>query len=172
MRKILLILAVVVCVGVAGTALAVGTHNANDVTGTITTDKCFILSFDGSSTDLALTLDETKPEYYTIVCNIDKSATATGTGTLTIALNPSSGKSLANVTVELFTDSNCTTHLQQNAANVSVSGGATSQSVSVTGISAAQTTYYAKITLSPLGETDPATIEGELQLDFVGANVN
>ena len=172
MKHILLILAVVVCVAVAGTALAVAYYNASNVSGTITTDSYMVLSFDGSSTANALTLDAATPNYYTIVCKIDKSASATGTGTLTLALNPdtTNSKTLANVSVALFTDSACTTPLQVNAENVVLSGAAASASVSVANIPST-TTYYAKITLaSGLSQEQLAAIGGELQLDFVRVN--
>ncbi len=171
MKKILLILAIVVCVAVAGSALAVAYYDAQSVSGTITTDSYMVLSFDGSSTATALSLDAATPSYYTIVCKMDKSAGATGTGTLTIALKPDTenNKTLANVSVALFTDSAYTTPLQVNSADAVLNGAAANASISVANIPAT-TTYYAKITLaSGLTQEQLGAIAGELQLDFVRA---
>lgn len=114
MKKILLIVAVVVCVAVAGTALALTQFNsATPVSGTLTADTYLALDW-GECTTGDLVLEEGVYTTYTIAYTVTKSTNAPA-GTLTLSISNSAPKSVEYVNVALFTDSNCTTPLKLNA---------------------------------------------------------
>lgn len=142
MKKILLILAVVVCVAVAGSALAVAYNNATSKVGHISADTYIALDWGANnSSTTSLELEEGVPSYYTIDCTVVKSTNAAATGTLTIALQDSNeaNKSLDNVTVTLYSDSN-----YQNAVAGKTQKG--EGSITITGLTA-NATYYAKVSV-------------------------
>lgn len=167
MKKILLILAIVVCVAVAGSALAVAYNSASPITGTVAADSAFILSLD-QCVQTPVTLEPGTPEVYTIQCDVSKSASvlATQTATLTITLSDAGGddpaQDLDDVTVALFSDINCT----QAIAGKTQTGAGT---ISVTGINAT-TTIYARISCpNNLSEADINAVGGNMTITFTVA---
>lgn len=162
MKKILLIVAVVLCVAIAGTALAVSYNSADPITGSLAADQYLKLGLDSCSTT-DITVNPGTPQVYTIQCDVTKSATVSDTGTLTITLaDAGAGQDLDDVTIALFTDSACTSAV---AGKVQTGAG----SISVTGIDTT-TTYYAKISVpSTLSEDDCEDCGGTMTLSFVKA---
>lgn len=159
MKKILLIVAVALCVAVASTALALTVNNATQVTGTLEADKYLALSIGGTA-DLAVTVKDGDPAYYTINCVVAKSASVSDSCTLTITLaNTSEEVTLGAVTVTLYSDE---TH-ENPVASGSRKGAGT---ITVSGITAT-TPYYAVITLdSGLNSTQTANVGGTMTLSF------
>ena len=157
MKKILLIIAAVVCVVIAGTALAVNYNSASPVTGTLTADTYFALSLDNCSTS-SVTLSEGVPTVYTIQCDVTNVGTSE-TADLIITLTDGAEQDLDDVTVALFTDANCT----QAVAGKTQTGAGT---ITVSGISAT-TTYYARITIANgLDSADFAACGGTMALNL------
>lgn len=162
MKKMLLIVAVVLCVAIAGTALAVSYNSASNVTGTLTADTYLLLGLESCS-EAAITVNPGTPQVYTIQCDVTKVGTFADTATLTITLTDAgSGQDLDDVTVALFTDAECTSAV---AGKTSTGAG----TISVTGITAT-TTYYAKISVpSSLGEDECDAVGGTMTLAFAKA---
>ena len=163
MKKILLILAIVVCVGVTGTALALTNyHSADSITGTVAADSALILSL-GQCVDTDIELEPGVPEKYTIVCDVTRSAHAGNqTGTLTITLaNAGGGQDLDDVTVTLYNNIACS---EEYAIEGKVQHGA--GTITITGISVS-TTYYALITTPNLSDDDAEDVGGTMTLHFV-----
>ena len=161
MKKILLIVAVVLCVAVAGTAFAITRNQADPVNGTLAADTMFVLSLDSCSTaNIALTAGT--PTEYTIQCDITKSNSANYNGTLTVTLADSAPKDLDDVTITLYSDA----QHEHEVANATCTGAG---SFTVTGISAS-TPYYALITLANnLSESDTQNVGGTMTLAFAKA---
>lgn len=161
MKKILLIVAVVLCVAIAGTALAVSYNSATPITGSLAADQYLKLGLDSCS-ETAITVNPGTPVVYTIQCDVTKSTSVTDTGTLTITLANVGEQDLDDVTVALFTDAACTSAV---AGKTQTGAG----SISVTGIDTT-TTYYAKISVpSALTEADCTACGGTMTLSFVKA---
>ena len=166
MKKTLLIIAIVLCVAVAGTALALTVNNASNVTGTLTADSYLALSLDGSSSAASISVADGDPGYYTIVCNVTKSASVTDNGTLTITLaNTSESVTLGAVTVTLYEDelhnTPVTSGSRKGAGTITVSNISTT------------TTYYAVVTLdSGLNENQTNAVGGTMTLSFAKPTVN
>ena len=159
MKKILLIIAVVLCVAVAGTALAVTFNSASNVTGTLTADSYVNLSLEGSTT-ADVTIDPGTASSFTIVCTIDRSTSAASEkGNLVITLTDSEdvGISLDAVTVALYNDAAFTDPVD----GASRTGAGT---ITVSNIDSASKTFYARI-IAPAG-TDVATVGGTMSLAF------
>jgi hypothetical protein len=163
MKKILLIVAVVLCVAVAGAAIAVTYNDATTINGTLTADSYLELSLDNCSTT-AINLVEGEPTKYTIQCDLTKSENGLGDGTCTLTITLANGVStdLDDVTIAIYTDPNCTIAVE----------GATRKgegAVTVTGITTSKT-YYAKLTLdNGLDESETANVGGTMTLSFAKA---
>ena len=154
MKKILLIVAVVLCVAVAGTALAVTYNSATNATGTLTADTYLALSLDSCSTT-ALHLTAGEATVYNIVCGVSKSTNAP-TADLRITLADASvSNTLEAVTFNLYTDSGCTA-----PATYTVNNGV----YTITGITT-DTTYYARFYVA--NNADTATIGGTMTLSLI-----
>ena len=161
MKKILLIIAVVLCVAVAGTALAVSYNSSDPVTGSLAADSYLKLSLDSCSTE-AVVINPGTPQKYTIQCDVTKSTSVTDTCTLTITLADVGEQDLDDVTVTVYSDSACTIPV----AGASRTGAG---SISVTGITATAT-YYALISVpSSLGADDCEDCGGTMTLAFAKA---
>ena len=170
MKKIILIIALVLCVAVAGTALALTTfNNASDVTGTLTADTYLSLSLDSCSTT-ALQLEVgTYSTPYTIDYDVTKSTNAP-TATLTLTLAAANEKTLNGVTVTLWTDSNCTVPLKLNTTTHVIDAEGTAASLTGAGsISVAGLTtdglIYAKFYLD--SNATASAIGGTMTLNLV-----
>lgn len=169
MKKILLIIAVVVCVAVAGTALALTTFNsASNVTGTLTADSYLGLSLESCSTT-GLELVAGEYTTYTIDYDVTKSTSAP-TAKLTITLAATDAHNLTGVTLALFSDSNCTTPLKINTTTHAIDAEGTQ--VSITGAGSAYIQglatdglIYARFYLSEESEAD--SIGGTMTLSLV-----
>ncbi len=177
MKKILLIVAIVVCVAVAGTALALTTYNdATPLGGTLTADTYLSLSLDDcSTTALALEVGEYS-DAYTIDYDIAKSASVTPSATLTIALaDAGAGHDLDDVTIALFTNSNFSTPLklgtnattgaidQENGTAATLTGAGT---ITITGLNASGV-IYARFYVD--GNADADDVGGTMTLNLVSA---
>ena len=165
MKKILLIVAVVLCLAVAGTALAVSYNSADPITGTMSADSFLKLSLDSCSTE-AITINPGTPVVYTVQCdvvNVQDNEATPKTGTLTITLvDAGSGQDLDDVTVALYTDASC----KEAVEGKTQTGAGT---ITVTDISTT-TTYYAKISVpSTLNEDDCEDCGGTMTLAFAKA---
>jgi len=165
MKKILLIIAVVLCLAVAGTALAVTYNSSDPVTGDLKANSYLKLSLDSCST-ADITINPGTPVVYTIQCDvtsIQENEVSPKTGTLTITLaDAGAGQDLDDVTVALFTDAACTAAV---AGKTQTGAGA----ITVTDISAT-TTYYAKISVpSALDEAGCEACGGTMTLSFAKA---
>ena len=171
MKKILLILAVVVCVAVAGTALAVTTYNsAQQKTGTLTADTYLKLSLEDCS-ETGLTLVKGEYVTYTIDYDVTKSTNAPN-ARLNITLAATTGLNLTGMTVDLFTDSQCTTPLKIDATShaIDAEGTAVTQSgagtIYISGLSTSGL-IYARFHLSE--EANVSSIGGTMTLNLVEA---
>ena len=164
MKKILLIVAVAVCVAVAGTALALTTFNsAQDVTGTLTADTYLSLDWGNSVSTVAnLELEAGVPQVYTIDYTVAKSTSAPA-GALTITLSPANSKTFEGVTVRLFSDSSCTTLL--TGVN-QLAGAATETTLTISNLTQ-NGTIYAQFSLSD--EATAANILGSMTLSLDAA---
>ena len=167
MKKILLILAVVVCVAVAGSALAVAYNSASNSTGTLTADSYLSLSLNSCST-AALHLKAGDYVTYTIDYDVAKSDSAPSAN-LTIALAATAEHNLTGVEVALFTDSNCTVPLKltnagaidaENGTAATISGA---NSLTITGL-VADGLIYARFFLPD--NATVATIGGTMTLSL------
>ena len=117
MKKILLILAIVVCVAVAGSALAVAYNSASNLEGTLTADSYLALSLDSCST-AALHLKAGDYVTYDLNYAITKSEHAPAAElSIALAADTANEKNLTGVQVALFKDSACTTPLKLNATS-------------------------------------------------------
>ena len=161
MKKILLILAVVVCVAVAGSALAVAYYNASDISGTVSADKFVVLTLANSSDISEIGLVAGQSTIYRIQCDVTTSSTNEANGTLTVEIEPDATKNLTGVTVALYTDSGCT----QAVVGKSISNAA-GGSFTVTGIDSSRT-YYAKVTFDGAANAEAlANISGVMTISF------
>lgn len=163
MKKILLIVAVVLCVAIAGTAFAITRNNATPATGTLEADSYLALTLGRCSTT-ALEIADGAPAYYTIYCDKTASASEASTAcTLTITLaNTSESVTLAPVTVTLYSDSS----RQTPVASGSRKGAG---SITITGITAS-TTYYATVSLDAgLTSEQTAAVGGSMSMTFAKA---
>ena len=163
MKKTLLIIAVVLCIAVAGAAIAVTWNDPDPVTGTLTADSYLELSLDQCSTT-AISLTEGSYSYYTIQCDVTKSISAgTNNCTLTVTLEDTSESvTLDSVTVSVYSDSN----YQTLVANGTTTGEG---SITVTGITETST-YYVKLSLADgLTEAQTEAVGGTMTLSFVKA---
>lgn len=172
MKKVLLIVAIVVCVAVAGTALAVTSfQSATPKTGTLTADSYLKLSLDDCSTT-GLQLEPGVPTVYTIDYDITKSASVTPNATLTIALAADQEKNLTGLSVALFTDENCTVALKLNSSTNVIDAEGTAATLSgagtltVAGLSA-DGVIYARFLLAE--DVTVANIGGTMTLNLVSA---
>ena len=151
MKKILLIVAVVVCVAVAGTALALTQFNsATPVSGTLSADTYLALNW-GECTTGDLVLEAGGYENYTIAYTVTKSTNAPA-GTLTLTLADTSPKTLEGVSVALFTNSTCTAPLKLNSTTHVIDAEGTAAtltgagSIVINGLTA-DGTIYARVSL-------------------------
>lgn len=162
MKKILIVVAIVLCLAVAGAALAVSYNSATPVTGSLVADQYIKLSLDECSED-DITINPGTPVIYTIQCDMIRSATVTNTGTLTITLTDGDTQDLDDVTVALFEDFACTRPIEGK----SITGANT---LTITGIDAEETIIYARISVpSTLGQGDCEDCGGTMTLSFVKA---
>lgn len=130
MKKILLIVAVVLCIAVAGTALAVTYRSANNETGALTADKYIYLDMGGTA-GASLTLLAGDQVTYHVACDIDRSATAP-TATLTVTFTDTSESvNLDDVQISFFKDEGCTTPLKLTGTAIDDADGT---AVSFTGL--------------------------------------
>lgn len=163
MKKTLLIIAIVLCIAVAGAAIAVTWNDASNVTGTLTADSYLELSLDNCSTT-AISLTEGSYSYYTIQCDVSKSANAGDNDcTLTVTLaDTSESVTLDAVTISVYSDSNYQTLVSNGTRK---GAGA----ITVTGIQATST-YYVKLSLDTgLNEAQTAAVGGTMTLSFAKA---
>lgn len=166
MKKILLIIAVVLCVAVAGTALATTVYyNAQNVSGSVTADTYVELSLDGSSDLDEIALVPGQPVIYKISCGVTTSATNEANGTLTVTTTAATGDyNLTGVTVALYTDSACTTAaLNDSSEPISIIGAG---SFAVEDIDES-TNYWAKVTFAgAANEAALAQVNGTMRIEF------
>lgn len=164
MKKILLIIAAIVCVSIAGTALAVSYYNADDIDGTVTADKYVVLSLDNSTAPASISLVGGEVTTFKIQCDVDASATAAPNGTLTIALIAGTEKSLAGVTLALYSDMACTQAvLDDTDTPIAQTGAGT---ITIEGIDD-DAIYYAKVTFAGAADAAAlAAIGGSITIDF------
>ena len=168
MKKILLIVAVVVCVAVAGTALALTQFNsATPVSGTLTADTYLALNW-GECTTGDLVLEEGVYTTYTIAYTVTKSTNAPA-GTLTLTLADAANKDLDDVTVALFSDSTCQTPLKLNASTHVIDAEGTAAtltgagSIVINGLTA-DGTIYARFGLA--NDTTASDVGGSMTLSL------
>ena len=127
MKKTLMIIAIVLCVAVAGAALAVTKNNATTVTGTLQADSYFGLDFGNNTVSADISLAYGAPQNFVIECDVTKSRSVDSTATLTITLADGVNTNLDEVNVKVYSDS-----ARQNlVANGSLTGAGT---ITITGI--------------------------------------
>lgn len=161
MKRILLIIAVVLCVGIAVSALALEYNSATPKTGTLTADSMFELTLNSTASS-SVRLTPGVPTVYPLVCGFDGSPSApqSGVGTLTITLADTIVNSMDLITVTVYSDAGCASPL----AGKTQTGAGT---ITISGITA-QTTYYLAISVES-GYTDSTGIGGTIQFAFVDA---
>lgn len=167
MKKILLIVAVVLCLAVAGTALAVKYNDAQSKSGTVVADTCLELSLGDTADNVNFALEKGIPQIYTIICNVARSSAAAGDGELVITVTESAANSLGDVDITLCSDAN-----GQNAltgANVSTTGTKddAERTFTVTGLAPGTYTYYLSIGV-PLNISDDnlAAVSGTIDVSL------
>ena len=171
MKKILLIVAVVLCVAVAGTALAATYRSAENVSGTLTADKYIALSLDECST-ANLTLLAGDQVTYELEYSVDKSATAP-TATLTIAFaDTSESVNLDEVEISLFKNEACSIPVKLNGTALDDDAGtAVTQTgagtITITDLEAGDT-YYVLFYIADAAAT-LENIGGTMTLNLVKA---
>ena len=164
MKKILLIIAAIVCISIAGTALAVSYYDAEDIQGTVTADKYVVLSLDNSTAPASISLVGGQATTFKIQCDVDTSATATADGTLSIVLAAASEKTLTGVTLALYNDMACTDPvLDDEDAPITQTGAGT---IEIEGIDD-DAVYFAKVTFAGAADAAAlAAIGGTITIDF------
>lgn len=171
MKKILLIVAVVLCLAIAGTALAATYRSAENVSGTLTADKYIALSLEECST-ANLTLLAGDQVTYELEYAVERSATAP-TATLTIELEDTSESvTLDEVQVALFKNAECSvpvklngTALDDDAGTAVVQDG--EGTITITGLQAGDT-YYVRFYIAD-AEATLENIGGTMTLNLVKA---
>ena len=108
MKKILLIIAVVLCVGVVATALGLAFSSAAVKKGTWTADSALSLTL-GSNASSSVILTPGVQKVYPIVCGFGRSPSAptSDVGELTITLADTIVFSMDKITVTVYTDADC-----------------------------------------------------------------
>ena len=156
MKKIFLIIALVLCVAIAALAIATSINNATPVVATLSTDSSIVMSL-GEQTSASIVLSKESSTIYPIFCNISRSDKATGNGRLTIRLTDDGPRYINNVTVALFSDSECNYPLDGKSR---VGAG----DITVENISASSV-YYANISI-PNNVFDVTKVGGKMELSF------
>ncbi|MBQ9145277.1 MAG: hypothetical protein IJX70_02265 [Clostridia bacterium] len=175
MKKIVfLVIGMVLCLAVVGGVIAVEYFDAAPDVDNLQADTAIRLSLNDSTNISAFTLEVGQARPYTIVAEVEKSASAVGTGTLTVALADVAGDptslSAANVEIRLYSDQ-ARQNLVKIDENDAIQVGA--GTLTITGIDAT-TNYYMSITLLPKAEgsytaDELAAIGGLITISFVVA---
>lgn len=160
MKKILLIVGMILCVGVIGSVFAVSVYNATS-TETVTAQDYIYLTFDGTAeVDVVLTKGE--KYVYNVYLTVD-SNNENCSGTFSVVCEDEespSTKSLTDVTVTVCSDPAGNTAV--TGANVTTSG----KNTTISGITT-NTNYYIAILLD--GEADATQVTncgGKMTLSF------
>ena len=158
MKRILLVIAIALCVGVAATALAFQFNDATPVSGTLTTDSVFVMTLN-STASASIRLTPGVESVYPLVCSFEGSASApkSGVGNLTITMADTIVFSMHLITVTVYSDAGCT----QPIAGKTQTGAGT---ITISNISS-QTTYYIGVFV-PTGLADTTGIGGSIKLAF------
>ncbi|MCR4726163.1 MAG: hypothetical protein K5753_02975 [Clostridia bacterium] len=161
MKRILLIIAVVILVGIAASALALEYNSAEPKTGTLTADSMFELTLNSTASS-SVRLTPGVPSVYPLVCGFDGSPSApqSGTGNLTITLADTIVCSMDLITVTVYSDAACASPI----AGKTQTGAGT---ISINGITS-ETTYYIAISVES-GYADSTGIGGTIQFAFTDA---
>ena len=158
MKKVLLIIAVVLCVGVAATALGFEFNGAKPKTGVLTADKAIMLTLDSSASSSVL-LTPGVTNVYPLSCGFERSATATQSvsGELTITLSNSGNYKMDEVSVTVYSDEECLSPLTGKTRTGA--GAITIQNITQ------NTTFYIGISV-PNDIEDPSTTGGKINFAF------
>lgn len=158
MKKLVLIIAMILCLATVGSVFALAVFNAKEVTGTITADGYEFFEMDSTIDEAPIILQKDNPIVKTI--NLHLRASMSTEGRLNITLGTLKDKSLDNITLALYEDKECTKVLS------TITGGST-LTYNVQKTNDTKVTIYLSISISSdITESDFESAGGTLTLNF------
>lgn len=161
MKKLIVLICMVLCVAVIGSVLAIAVYDAPDVNGSIGTDTYLYLTMN-STRGTGVTLTQGVPQVLPIVLGVDTNESAWGSATLTIVAAANADKSIAKVSIGLYSDREGTTAITEN---VTTADG----TITMTGITAGQTVYVKLLLAADATAAEVNATSGTLTCTFAQA---
>lgn len=160
MKKTILLIGIILCIAVIGSVLAVAVYDADDITGSVSTDTYLYLTMN-STEGQSVTLQTGVPTILPIVLGVDSNDSSWGSGKLTITPAAAADKSIAKVTIGIYSDETASTAITENATT---DGNGV---ITLTGITEGQTVYVKLLLAADATQTEVTNTQGTLTCSFV-----
>lgn len=160
MKKTILLIGIILCVAVIGSVLAIAVYDANDISGSVSTDTYLYLTMN-SEKGKSVTLKTGVPTILPIVLGVDSNDTNWGSGKLTITPVAIADKSIAKVSIGIYSDATASTAITKNVTTND------SGVITLTGITAGKTVYVKLLLAADATQTEVSNTQGTLSCSFV-----